>query len=103
MKTVNDNPIVEIKGQLIAIVPQDHMTTDQVRAMQEEIVDKELWDKMPWLSPEGGRKIVMLSDLPNDELEVLLLTHHQLSVRRRAIVLELLKRRYRSEDEHETP
>ncbi len=101
MKTVNDNPIVEIRGQLIAVVPQDHMTTDEVSAIQKEIVDKQLWDKMPWLDPKDSRKIVMLSDLPTDELEVLLLTKNQLSVRRKAIVLELLKRRYRSEGEHE--
>lgn len=101
MKTVNDNPIVEINGQLIAIVPHTHMTTDEVRAIQENIVDKKMWDTMPWLAPEGGRKIVMLSDIATDELEVVLLTHSQLSVRRKAIVLELLKRRYRSEGEHE--
>ncbi|MBD3671954.1 MAG: hypothetical protein HUJ26_00385 [Planctomycetaceae bacterium] len=101
MKTVNDNPIVEIRGQRIAVVPQDHMTTDEVRAIQEEIVDKKLWDTMPWLDPKDSRSIVMISKLPTDELEVILLTKHHLSVRRKAIVLELLKRRYRSEGGHE--
>jgi len=101
MKTVNDNPIVEINGQLIAIVPHTHMTTEQVRALQGEIVAKELWATMPWGDPKRGGRIVMLSDVCTDELEVILLTHSQLSVRRKAIVLELLKRRYRSEDDDE--
>lgn len=99
MKTVNDNPIVEINGQLIVVAPHTHMTTEQVRAMQDEIVDKELWTTMPWGDPERGGMIVMLSDISTTELEVVLLTHSQLSVRRKAIVLELLKRRYRSEGE----
>lgn len=99
MKTVNDYPIVEINGQLIAIVAHTYMTTEQVRAMQDEIVDKELWKTMPWGDPERGGMIVMLSDISTTELEVVLLTHSQLSVRRKAIVLELLKRRYRSEGE----